>query len=683
MIRFRPTPKAFICLIVIFGLFICFYRSFYGRDIENHSQFINNRYISDRDGLTIPYVETPPPSALKINVLNFDPEAASKVTKSAKKVESSVCKIPKLEKDNPQVLASYREPKPLECEKNPQNWLFVDQDGKLQATEYGKSDIDIEKMKCSASYFYRLTDMKVKWKHLGQIPIGYPLTEGDFTKIECETDTQKWKHLFMNIAPKKEIIEKVEKASRSSTWSGLSAYWFAFDSLSQMAFRRSLPKTIEYLEKKMGSIVLNGYNIVGDGTPQAYIPILTGKTELELPLTRKRYKDANFVDVYPFIWNKFSDNGYVTMYGEDAANIGTFTYRLKGFRNQPTDHYTRTFFLLSEKHFPSYHCFGSETQFKSWIRYGKEFMEKYPKETPKFGVLHHSDLSHDDITLVKVADDDLKAHFEELFEGGYLDNTVVFVGADHGHRFAALRETQQGQMEERLPFMSVFLPETFKSTVKGEKVFRNLKENANRLTTPFDMHETFADILSLPDDLDTVQNASESRGLSLFRPIPESRTCEQAEIEAHWCTCLSWQKGNDETAEELAKAVIQTINSYTEGERKLCAPLRLQKVIESKTLVPDEKLLQYAGSSDKDGFVPNLTGNATVVSSTYMITFTTLPGNARYEATVQYDEAALQVTVDMLTISHVNKYGDTPHCIIDKNYFLATYCVCYDKIGGI
>jgi hypothetical protein len=681
MIRFRPTPKTFICFVVAFTLFVIYYRTFFGKDVESHNQFISsNQYYSSRNSFTIPFVPTQSLSTLKINVLNFDAE--SKDTKPSKGIESSTCKIPKLEKDNPQILSAYHEPKPLNCEKYPQNWLFIDKDGKLQATEYGKNSIGVEKMKCEGSYFYRLTDMKLKWKHLGQISIGYPLTEGDFTQVNCTADNQKWKHIFMNIAPKKDVIEKAEKTTHSSSWSGLSVYWFAFDSLSQMAFRRSLRKTTEYLEKKMGSIVLNGYNIVGDGTPQAYIPILTGKTELELPMTRKRYQKANFVDVYPFIWKNFSDNGYATMYGEDCANIGTFTYRLKGFKEQPTDHYTRTFFLLSEKFFPSIQCFGSETQFKSWIRYGKEFMEKYPKETPKFAVLHHSALSHDDITLVKVADDDLKEHFEQLFEGGYFDNSVVFVGADHGHRFSVLRETQQGQMEERLPFMSVFLPESFKSTPKGQKVYRNLKMNADRLTTPFDIHATFLDILSLPDDLDTVQSSA-NRGLSLFQPISEIRSCDQAGIESHWCTCLSWQKANVEIADELAKAVVQTINSYTEVERKLCAPLRLQTVIDAKTLVPDDKVLKYGGVSDRDGFVPKFTGNATVTFATYMLTFTTLPGNAKYEATVQYDSKGNEVTVDMLTISHVNKYGDAPHCIIDKNYFLATYCICYDKIGGI
>jgi len=48
-----------------------------------------------------------------------------------------------------------------------------------------------------------------------------------------------------------------------------------------------------------------GYNIVGDGTPAALLPILTGKTEQELPEARRGHVDAKTVDKFPWIWNKF------------------------------------------------------------------------------------------------------------------------------------------------------------------------------------------------------------------------------------------------------------------------------------------------------------------------------------------------------------------------------------------
>lgn len=132
----------------------------------------------------------------------------------------------------------------------------------------------------------------------------------------------------------------------------LNVLILGFDSLSRNTFIRLLPKSYTFLKDQLHSLVLEGYNVVGDGTPQALIPFLTGKIELELPETRKRmgYK-ANFVDVYPMIWKNFKKHGYVTSFMEDVQHIGTFTYRLKGFKEQPTDHYMRTYYVAASPFF--------------------------------------------------------------------------------------------------------------------------------------------------------------------------------------------------------------------------------------------------------------------------------------------------------------------------------------------
>ena len=118
-----------------------------------------------------------------------------------------------------------------------------------------------------------------------------------------------------------------------------------FDSLSRNAFMRKMPKTYAYLLQELDAIVLQGYNIVGDGTPQALIPLLTGFTELELPEVRKRMSNSQNVDVYPMLWKEFRRHGYVTSFNEDIPNVGTFTYRLNGFEKQPVDHYMRSLYL--------------------------------------------------------------------------------------------------------------------------------------------------------------------------------------------------------------------------------------------------------------------------------------------------------------------------------------------------
>ncbi|KAE9546227.1 hypothetical protein FO519_010561, partial [Halicephalobus sp. NKZ332] len=189
------------------------------------------------------------------------------------------------------------------------------------------------------------------------------------------------------------------------------------DSVSHMEFLRSLPKSYSYLTDIMGSITLNGYNIVGDGTPQAYLPILTGKTEVELPLTRRRYKEADFVNVYPFIWNNFSKKGYMTAFAEDMPGIDMFNYRLKGFKEQPTDHYLRTFMLdlVNEKGSKNLDCNGETSIVQQWFDYIEGFLRNYGK-TPVFGLFHHGLFTHDadrGKLMDKYLYDFLKRNFEK------------------------------------------------------------------------------------------------------------------------------------------------------------------------------------------------------------------------------------------------------------------------------
>ena len=70
------------------------------------------------------------------------------------------------------------------------------------------------------------------------------------------------------------------------------------------------------------------------------------------------------------------------------------------------------------------------------------------------------------------------------------------------------------------------------------------------------------------------------RGISLLSEIPETRTCAQADIEPHWCACLSWTKMDvgDEKVKKAATAVLTTINSLTESQREKCETLTLMEV---------------------------------------------------------------------------------------------------------
>lgn len=79
------------------------------------------------------------------------------------------------------------------------------------------------------------------------------------------------------------------------------------------------------------------------------LQLLTGHTELELPETRKRIAESGFVNSYPLVFYEYGRHGYVSAFNEDVPHIGTFSYRLNGFQEQPTTHYMRTFYLAFQR----------------------------------------------------------------------------------------------------------------------------------------------------------------------------------------------------------------------------------------------------------------------------------------------------------------------------------------------
>lgn len=91
-----------------------------------------------------------------------------------------------------------------------------------------------------------------------------------------------------------------------------------------------------------------------------------------------------------------------------------------------------------------------------------------------------------------------------------------------------------------MPFFSVLMPQSFQKKHPNE--MRNLRLNSRKLTTPFDIHETLKHFLNFGSGSNSDSDSNEKmlRGISLLKYIPANRTCEDAQIEAHWCSCLNW-----------------------------------------------------------------------------------------------------------------------------------------------
>ena len=188
----------------------------------------------------------------------------------------------------------------------------------------------------------------------------------------------------------------------------------------------------------------------------------------------------------------------------------------------------------------------------------------------KFMFGFHSETSHDDNNMVQVVDKDTKEFLEFLENNGYLNRTILILMSDHGARFSDVRATVQGKVEERMPYFAFRFPPWLER--QHPEIVRNVRTNANRLTTPFDIHATFHDILNYTGG--GVGNIAQ-RGISIFKEIPKERTCAHAGIEPHWCACLAWKVVNSShpVVQAAVSAAIDYINDFTESQRLNCAYL--------------------------------------------------------------------------------------------------------------
>ncbi|XP_059144630.1 uncharacterized protein LOC131931793 [Physella acuta] len=511
---------------------------------------------------------------------------------------------------------------------------------------------------------------------------GIPMTS-NFFKVKCFSNTRvaRYENIQAGIFNNETLRERLKTAKPPANGLGMSVAMLVFDSMSRMSWLRRMPKTRDYMVKRLGAIELKGYNIVGDATTAAMFPILTGKHEVELPEARKHFSGSKHLDDFPWIWKQFQKNGYITSWADANIDIGPFNLRLQGFKHQPTDFYMRPFYLAAV---PTYRrfltfCHGSELQHMVWFNWLRDIFYMY-KHEPKFLVHFYSPLSHEGNNYITMADEDLKNFLENLENGGYLNNTLLLVMGDHGSRFDDVRRTLSGKLEERLPYVSLRFPPWFEK--KYPSLVKNVKTNVNRLTTPFDLHETFKDILRFDGaGLGDVMN----RGISLFKEIPKSRTCHHADVAPHWCACLAWKEVNhdDPDAKRALAAAVDAINNFTEPYRSDCAKLSVGDVTTVTKLLVSDDVLRFNQTTGDRGLEPIMSDNSVKNErAIYQLTFFTEPGHGEFELTLEHLLYMDTMSVNPKAISRINKYGKNPACILDKNRELRQYCYCNSNLSG-
>lgn len=396
--------------------------------------------------------------------------------------------------------------------------------------------------------------------------------------------------------------------------------------------------------------------------------------------------------------------------------LGTFTYRMKGFNKQPTDLYLRPYYLRAwKKHFRrSGYCYAGSPRHEIMLNWTTEFFSTY-KDVPKYSFNFYTEISHDDFNLVsiirleryfffqfikkiindlsvfkvQIADDDIVNWFNQLDKANTFDNTIAILMSDHGARFNEMRSTLQGKYEERLPFFSFILPKWFPD--RFPNAYQHLKENAKtRLLTPFDIYSTLMTILThfnKGKDVDKFvdySNRKLPRSLSIFEYIPLNRSCRDAYIDNHWCTCLQWTNlgENDEKVIEAGEKLVQFINEMNSNQTDECNQLTVKQITRAQKIEPEKDLLNFKKSADANGFVPDLSDRTKVENELYQIQLIANPSDAMYEATMHYNIIKEQFNLKESEISRINKYGDQDWCIHDSLPNLRKYCYCIKPKPG-
>lgn len=590
--------------------------------------------------------------------------------------KGQACVHPHLELWHPELKQYFVDVPPLRC-SDQENWVYVN-NGTFKISEdsirnHGKVTCDL------IPYIRGNNDFAVaEGEAKLDIKDGTPLPTDFFTARCSSQDGHVYKNIHSGIAYKKDIHDRPKKNSLNKNSLGLNVLMFGFDSISRMTWMRNLPKSHEYFVNNLGAIVLEGYNIVGDGTPQALLPILTGKTESELPEARRGHAGASPVDNHPWVWKDLQNIGYATQWGEDGASIGTFTYRMSGFKQQPVDHYFRPFDIQAEKQYAQHrpHCLGSVPRHLNMLNWIKDLYKMYPDQ-PKFSFVFHSEFTHGGYSEVSVVDNDLKQFLIYMNDQGYLNNTMLILMSDHGARFQAVRRTVQGKYEERMPYFGFSFPPWFGK--KYPNALENFRVNAHRLTTPFDVHETFMDLINFTG---ATKGDIHKRGISLFKEVPAERTCTDAGIQAHWCACLNWQPVSvkDDFTKRASSMLVDSINTMTYTERQLCSRLTLDNISSAVQHTPNDHLLKFKQSADFDGRLPDLSDDMVLSEVYYQVSISTSPGHAHYEATVKYMVKEDKFLVSEKEISRINKYGSAPHCVADRLPQLRPYCYCKEQL---
>lgn len=449
------------------------------------------------------------------------------------------------------------------------------------------------------------------------------------------------------------ITREIKNKTRRTASAGLSVLILGIESMSRLNFIRTLTKTYRYV-KENEWIEIKGYNTVGDDAFSTMMAILTGMNESVIKSTCKPTKPVQ-LEQCNYIMYKYHNEGYVTAFAEDNSIYKIFNFKGNGFKYPSIiDYHFRPYILASKqlKTRSSPYCLGPETGGERIINIALDFTKTF-HDYSNLGLFWLSSFScYDDLSIPSKMDEKLQRFLYKLEESDALNSTfVVFLSNRGNQKFSY---TQNGWLEERLPFLFLFLPRWFYKNYPKQSAI--LKANTDKLTSVYDLYMTLQDILVLSGKQTFVKPASACPLCkSLFEEIETERSCQDAGVAQHWCACNNLKEINPKNylAQEAALSVIKEIEArghINKNRTKKCKQFELRRIISADI---SEMVHQW------DNFI--------------VINFeTTL--NVTFEATVELVPTPNGFKYNVKIIKRLDLYENYGNCVDNAN--LKPYCYC-------
>ncbi|XP_017860840.1 PREDICTED: uncharacterized protein LOC108612469 [Drosophila arizonae] len=546
--------------------------------------------------------------------------------------------------------------------------LYVNWDG---FKEYLKLDLDLTvplsgPPKCCYMAVERQAELIDFGKHCQQFASGAQLPDSTIGFIvRCYAQGKRiYTNAHATVPEQREVRERLTQWAdqRGGEQPALSVLLIGLDSISRQQLIRAMPMTKQQLDSS-GWFELAGYNKVAGNTVPNLLALTTGYNRTSA-ISFCDPREELGLERCKFIWKLYKQLGYVTAFGEDETLNNTFNPNLKGFRDASVDYHLHPYLMaanqwLHVKTEDSQTCLGFRPSAEHVYEYALEFARRYLNDS-FFGLFWTNMHSQgDSISRTALRDEYMLEYLSRLRNHGILNRSIVIFLSDHGLRAGPTWQTPLGWLEDRLPFLYIWLPLHLQES--HPEFVKALKVNRKRLTSPYDLYATLKHILRIGSQNHLDELLGDSLDCpncqSVFLPISSNRTCSDAGISDHWCACRSYNRYKRFLERDylMAALMVQHVNNRYDSyaSRKFagrCQPLTLANITKAYLGRPHK--------ADRSGI------------SLHRIQVMMAPTLSTYEGTILFNNSSKEMQIS--DISRMDKVK--PSCLGEQ--FRIVICSC-------